>query len=569
MDSFAYLYVALALVGAALASIAIWSRRRAQWKAVAVGLLAALVVTGYFSYSMLLSRPKPLSLDMMDVSGARVLSAALREDEAIYLWLSIEGTPRFYALPWDQAAAQRLQSVMRETRRSGHDVVIQRAEEGSDVDTPEEEATGANNFYAVPPPLLLPTKRLHAIRGSCGRDVSVRTRNATTPAMPRAAARYASFPERSRGRLYPEPESRTRTAFQRDRDRIIHCAAFRRLQHKTQVFVYHEGDHYRTRLTHSLEVAQIARSISRVLGVDEDLAEALALAHDLGHPPFGHAGESALNLAMEPYGGFDHNAQTMRILTALEQRYNDFDGLNLTWETLGRGGEAQWTPPSGCCAGCHRGLFGPARPGASHPCWPGGPDRGAGGRYCLQQPRRGRRAARGPLHRRGSARRSHWLAKFWMRSPPIIPGGEESRQIHETVRRMIGAMVEDVIDASRQRLVEARPASVKAVRSHGAPLIAFSDTMQAHGEGLKAFLRERMYRHHKVNRMASKAHRTVGELFELFIDEPQCLPEEWRARCDGPRTLSTARVVADYVAGMTDRFAIQEHRNLFDTVLWR
>ena len=168
MDSFAYLYVALALVGAALASIAVWSRRRAQWKAVAVGLLAALVVIGYFSYSMLLSRPKPLSLDMMDVSGAHVLSAALREDEAIYLWLSVEGTPRFYALPWDQAAAQRLQSVMRETRRSGHDVVIQRAEEGGDVDAPEEGATGANNFYAVPPPLLLPTKRLHAIRGPAG-----------------------------------------------------------------------------------------------------------------------------------------------------------------------------------------------------------------------------------------------------------------------------------------------------------------------------------------------------------------------------------------------------------------
>ena len=149
------------------------------------------------------------------------------------------------------------------------------------------------------------------------------------------------------------------------------------------------------------------------------------------------------------------------------------------------------------------------------------------------------------------------------------PGGEESRRIHETVRRMIGAMVEDVIDASRQRLEEVGPADVEAVRSRGAPLIAFSATMQAHGEGLKAFLRERMYRHHKVNRMASKARRTVGELFELFIDEPQCLPEEWRARCDGPRTLSTARVVADYVAGMTDRFAIQEHRNLFDTVLWR
>ena len=394
------------------------------------------------------------------------------------------------------------------------------------------------------------------------------TSNATAPAMPRAAVPYASFPERSRGRLYPEPESRTRTAFQRDRDRIIHCAAFRRLQHKTQVFVYHEGDHYRTRLTHSLEVAQIARSISRVLGVDEDLAEALALAHDLGHPPFGHAGESALDLAMEPYGGFDHNAQTMRILTALEQRYNDFDGLNLTWETLE--GVAKHNGP---------------RPADVAP----GAIEAYSARHDLElHTHAGLEAQIAALaddiaynnHDVDDGLRAGLFTVEDLKDVALVggilnevaadhPGGEESRRIHETVRRMIGAMVEDVIDASRQRLEEAAPASVEAVRSHGTPLIAFSEAMRAHGEGLKAFLRERMYRHHKVNRMASKARRTVGELFELFIDEPQCLPEEWRARCDGPRTLSTARVVADYVAGMTDRFAIQEHRNLFDTVLWR
>ena len=400
------------------------------------------------------------------------------------------------------------------------------------------------------------------------RKVCTREDDVAAPATQRAPAPYASFPERSRGRLYREPESRTRTAFQRDRDRIIHCAAFRRLQHKTQVFVYHEGDHYRTRLTHSLEVAQIARSISRVLGVNEDLAEALALAHDLGHPPFGHAGEAALDLAMEPYGGFDHNAQAVRILTALEQRYNDFDGLNLTWETLE--GVAKHNGPRSA----------DAAPGAIE---------AYSARHDLELgTHAGLEAQIAALaddiaynnHDVDDGLRAGLFAVDDLRDIPLVgailndvatdhPGGEESRRIHETVRRMIGAMVEDLIDASRQRLEEAGPASVEAVRSHGGPLIAFSASMQAHGEGVKAFLRERMYRHHRVNRMASKARRTVRELFELFIDEPQCLPEEWQSRCDGPRTLTTARVVADYVAGMTDRFAIQEHRNLFDTVLWR
>ena len=381
-------------------------------------------------------------------------------------------------------------------------------------------------------------------------------------------APYASRPERSRGRLYPEPESATRTAFQRDRDRIIHCAAFRRLQHKTQVFVYHEGDHYRTRLTHSLEVAQIARSISRVLRVDEDLAEALALAHDLGHPPFGHAGEAALDRAMEPFGGFDHNAQTLHVLTALEHRYNGFDGLNLTWETLE--GVAK-----------HNGPRPPdATPGAIE---------AYAARHDLElRTHAGLEAQIAALaddiaynnHDVDDGLRAGLFTVDDLRGVPLVgaildevaadhPGGDEARRIHETVRRMIGAMVNDVIDTSLQCLERANPADVEAVRRHGAPLIGFSASMQARGEALKTFLGERMYRHHKVNRMASKARRTVRELFELFIEEPQCLPEEWRGRCDGPRTLTTARAVADYVAGMTDRFAIQEHRNLYDTVLWR
>ena len=390
----------------------------------------------------------------------------------------------------------------------------------------------------------------------------------------RAAAPYASRPEQSRGRLHPEPESATRTAFQRDRDRIIHCAAFRRLQHKTQVFVYHEGDHYRTRLTHSLEVAQIARSISRVLRVDEDLAEALALAHDLGHPPFGHAGEAALDQAMEPYGGFDHNAQTIRILTALERRYNGFDGLNLTWEALE--GVAKHNGP--------RGPRGP-RPSDAAP----GSIEAYSARHDLElDTHAGPEAQIAALaddiaynnHDVDDGLRAGLFTVEDLRNVPPVgailqevaadhPGCEESRRIHETVRRMIGTMVEDVIDTSRQRLETASPADVEAVRRHGAPLIAFSAAMQGHGEALKAFLLERMYRHHKVNRMASKARRTVRELFALFVEEPHRLPEEWRARCEGPKTRTTARTVADYVAGMTDRFAIQEHRTLFDTVLWK
>ena len=314
-------------------------------------------------------------------------------------------------------------------------------------------------------------------------------------------------------------------------------------------------------------MAQIARSISRVLGVDEDLAEALALAHDLGHPPFGHAGETALHKAMEPYGGFDHNAQTLRILTALEHRYNGFDGLNLTWETLE--GVAK-----------HNGPRPPdAAPGAIE---------AYSARHDLElHTHAGLEAQIAALaddiaynnHDVDDGLRAGLFAVDDLGDVSLVgailgavaadhPGGGESRRIHETVRRMIGAMVEDVIDASLERLEAAQPADVEAVRLHGAPLIVFSAAMQAHCEALKTFLHERMYRHHKVNRMASKARRTVHELFELFIEEPQCLPEEWRGRCDGPRTRTTARVVADYVAGMTDRFAIHEHRNLFDTVLW-
>ncbi len=380
-----------------------------------------------------------------------------------------------------------------------------------------------------------------------------------------AIAPYASNPAESRGRLHAEPESATRTAFQRDRDRIIHCAAFRRLEYKTQVFVYHEGDYYRTRLTHSLETAQIARSICRVLGLNEDLAEALALAHDLGHTPFGHAGEDALARAMAEYGGFDHNTQTLRILTELEERYADFDGLNLTWETL-----------EGTVK--HNGPLLPAADGlppaiqryneshdlelASHP----GPEAQVAAiaddiAYNNHDVDDGLRAGLfeyedladvalvGPIF--AAVRESH-------------PDLAESRLVHEAVRRMIGAMVDDILAESRRRLDQAGCASAAELRALGRPVIAFSEEMAANDRTLKEFLRQRMYRHYKVNRMASKSRRVIGDLFALFIAEPECLPADWRARCNGVRSAETARAVADYIAGMTDRFAFLEHQRLFE-----
>lgn len=368
----------------------------------------------------------------------------------------------------------------------------------------------------------------------------------------------------SRGRLHPEPESATRTAFQRDRDRIIHCAAFRRLEYKTQVFVYHEGDYYRTRLTHSLETAQIARSISRTLGLNEDLAEALALAHDLGHTPFGHAGEDALAEAMVGYGGFDHNTQTLRILTKLEERYADFDGLNLTWETL-----------EGTVK--HNGPLLPAASGlplvieryneshdlelATYP----GPEAQVAAiaddiAYNNHDVDDGLRAGLFEIRD---------LAEVELVGPVFsdvrenYPDLDRGRLVHEAVRRMIGVMVGDILAESRRRLEEAACASAAEVRALDQPVIAFSDTMAANDRNLKKFLYCRMYRHYKVNRMASKARRVVRDLFNLFVSEPECLPAEWLARCDGVKSCETARAVADYIAGMTDRFAFLEHQRLF------
>jgi dGTPase len=382
-------------------------------------------------------------------------------------------------------------------------------------------------------------------------------------------APYACHPEQSRGRRYPQEPSATRSCFQRDRDRIIHCAAFRRLKYKTQVFVFHEGDYYRTRLTHSLEVAQIARSIARTLGLDEDLAEALALAHDLGHTPFGHAGEDALNDAMAPFGGFDHNEQTFRVLTLLERRYAEFDGLNLSWETLegtvkhngpliggeGAGKEAVTATIAGFSEAWDLELDGHAGVEAQVAALA---DDIA---YANHDVDDGLRAGlfgiedledvplAGPLFREVRG---------------IYPGVEQGRLVYESIRRMIDRMVNDLLAETRRRLAEAAPANADAVRRLGAPVVAFSEEMRKNERALKAFLFERMYRHYRVNRMTSKVRRVVRDLFDHYLAEPQCLPQEWRDEAGPPGSRETARLVADYIAGMTDRFALDEHRKAFD-----
>lgn len=378
-----------------------------------------------------------------------------------------------------------------------------------------------------------------------------------------APAPFASWPDKSRGRLHSEPESAARSPFQRDRDRIIHSAAFRRLEHKTQVFVHHEGDHYRSRLTHSLEVAQIARSVSRELGLNEDLAEALALAHDLGHTPFGHAGEDALSAVMEPYGGFDHNAHTLRIVVELEGRYAAFDGLNLTWETL-------------------EGIVkhnGPLDPNTA-------PEtiRDYLDRHDLEVTSHAGAEAQIASLADDIAYNNHDiddglraglfvvedLSDVAMVGPVFhalrknFPDLDRPRLVHEAVRRMINAMVTDLVTETRQRVADHNPRSVEEVRGLGEPIAAFSLAMQDNDRCLKEFMFTNMYRHFRLNRMASKARRIITDLFDLFLSEPQCLPTEWYQRADGVGTPATARLVADYIAGMTDRFALEEHARLFD-----
>jgi dGTPase len=374
-------------------------------------------------------------------------------------------------------------------------------------------------------------------------------------------APYAVRPETSRGRLHPEAGGDARSPFQRDRDRIIHATSFRRLQYKTQVFVYHEGDHFRTRLTHSIEVAQIARSIARQLSLDEDLSEALALAHDLGHPPFGHAGEDALNSAMKPYGGFDHNAQSLKAVTLLETRYAGFDGLNLTWETLE--GLAKHNGP------LRRPAPYIAEYDARHPL---DLDTHASAEaqiaaladdiaYNNHDLDDGLRARLFTLEEVGAL---PLIGDALAEARRAAPEGAEDRVPSEMIRRVINLMVGDVVAESRRRIAALAPASVDDIRRAPRPVVAFSDGMVEANNVLRDFLFTRMYRHWRVNRTMAKSKRVVQMLFSLLHGGPQMLPPMWRARAGDAGSPHCARVVCDYIAGMTDRYALEEHRRMTD-----
>ena len=386
-------------------------------------------------------------------------------------------------------------------------------------------------------------------------------------------APYACRASESRGRLAGEPDSSARSAFQRDRDRIIHSTAFRRMKHKTQVFVYHEGDHYRTRLTHSLEVAQIARTIARALRLNEDLAEALALAHDLGHPPFGHAGEAVLNEVMAPYGGFDHNGQAMRLVTELEHRYPDFAGLNLTWETLE--GLAKHNgplvsspidpadPPEALPFGLGQVL---AKQDLDLHSWPSAEAQAAAiaddVAYNNHDIDDGLRAGLFDLDALAEVSPAGRLLEEIAAEHGGLP---ETVRIHELVRRLIGGMVEDILDESRRRLAELDPRSPDDIRAAGDAVIAFSEAWRRDIVALRDFLWRHMYRHRFVMRTTSKAKRLVRALFDLYRGEPELMPAEWAARAGGgAEDAETARAVADFIAGMTDRFAVREYNKLFD-----
>jgi dGTPase len=383
----------------------------------------------------------------------------------------------------------------------------------------------------------------------------------------RLPAAYAASAVPSRGRRYPEPECTTRSPFQRDRDRVLHSTAFRRLIHKTQVFVFHEGDHFRTRLTHSLEVAQIARTIARQLRLDEDLAEALALAHDLGHPPFGHAGERALDFAMRNFGGFDHNAQSLRVVMHLERKYLAFDGLNLTWETL-------------------EGL-------AKHN-GPLAPDKDDAAVSKVIKPLESWRSLE-PLsfasaeaqvaaladdiayltHDIDDGLRAGLLAIDGLDAAPLAgrvaqetrasaAKRDEGRLTYEVTRRMITEMVRSVVAESRSRLSVLSPESPDDIRHAASAVVAFTQEMSADIAGLRTFLTARVYRSRRVMEVMDKATEIVRDLFARYVADPAAMPEAWQAAAAGLSDRRRARVIGDFVAGMTDRYAIAEHRRLFD-----
>jgi len=391
----------------------------------------------------------------------------------------------------------------------------------------------------------------------------------------RERAVYASNPTQSRGRLHAEPASPTRNAFRRDCDRIIHSAAFRRLAHKTQVFVYHEGDHYRTRLTHTLEVAQVARSLARALGLDEDLAEALALAHDLGHPPFGHAGERALDECLGGFGGFDHNAQTLRIVTDLERRYAAFDGLNLSWETLE--GLVKHNGPLVNRDGAPVGRY--ARHGLPAPIiayskiqdlelWT----------YASAE---AQVAALSDdiaydAHDIDDGLRADLFTLEDIAAVPLIgsvlatidaqyPGIDPARRVHELVRRLITRMIEDVIAETGRRVAMLQPRTAADVREAPRPIVGFSPAMDKADREIKGFLYPRMYHHDRVVRVMEDAERVVRDLFSHYVASPTDLPLGWNEGVRVTDVPARARRIADYIAGMTDRYALVEHAKYFKT----
>lgn len=370
-------------------------------------------------------------------------------------------------------------------------------------------------------------------------------------------ASYAARSEQSAGRRFSEPSASSRTEFQRDRDRIIHSAAFRRLEYKTQVFVNHEGDLFRTRLTHSIEVAQIARSIARNLQLNEDLIEAISLAHDLGHTPFGHAGQDALNACMSEYGGFEHNLQSLRVVDTLEQRYGAFDGLNLMFET--REGILKHCSLANAKKLDAIGLrFIEKKQPALEAQLANLADEIAYNNHDIDD------GLRSGLLTTAQLDEVDFYARHRHQVELAFPGINGRRAINETIRRMINALIVDVIDTSRKRIQAAQVKTIDDVRNAPA-LIAFSDGMRAEAVVLKRFLRENLYQHYQVNRMTSKARRIVAELFDAFMREPNLLPPDYQqAVSDTPQARTVqARKVADYIAGMTDRYAIREHKRLF------
>lgn len=381
-------------------------------------------------------------------------------------------------------------------------------------------------------------------------------------------ASYACRPDQSKGRLYDEPESETRTPFQRDRDRIIHSSAFRRLKYKTQVFVYHEGDHYRTRLTHTLEVSQIARSLARSLFVNEDLAETVALAHDLGHAPFAHVGEDALKECNKKYNGFDHNDQSLRVITMLERKYPSWNGLNMTWETL-EGVVKHNGPYTGEITDTLKNLqqetdlklesYASIEAQAAAIA-----DDIAYNNHDVED---GLRAGFFTLKELSDV---SLLQEMLQKSQQQYPNISEKILIQELIRKMIGAMVKDVLEESNKRLKDLSPETTEDIRNAPQQIVAFSNEMYEKVEELRRFLWERMYTHYTVMRMRKKVTRIVSDLYNSFMEEPAVFPNNWQERLKEQGNIDDlnvrSRIVIDYIAGMTDRYAIKEHERMFDLI---